>query len=154
MPDHATFVNYVITSKMMGWLIISSCNGLRGTYACFLVQWNCGIAFTVIWICLKDVISGWLVGCSVGHSVLPIDINCVCTICVIAHIHQLSILNAGFIALQSWMFYRDWNHCFSFHSPPLFLAISQRITSLFSLNTSASDSNMWLQHKFWIQWLI
>jgi len=44
---------------------------------------------------------GWLAGRSVRQSVLPIDINCVCTICVIAQIHQLSILNASFIALQS-----------------------------------------------------
>jgi len=64
------------------------------------------------------------------------------------------MLNPSFIELHSWMFCSDSHHCFSFHSPPLFLAISQSITSLFFLNTSASDSNMWLQHRFWIQWLI
>ena len=37
------------------------------------------------------------------------------------------------------------NHCLSFHSPLLFLSTTQNITSLFFLNTSMSDSNMWLQ---------
>ena len=58
-----------------------------------------------------------------------------CRICVISQIHQIIVLKASFIALQSWMLCTDWNHCFHFHSPLLFLAMSESVTPPFFLNT-------------------